>query len=75
MSFKLTIEINEDATSNVDFDGTINHIVLLGVLESIKHGILETADRMAVEEAMSAIENGNEEGEQATAPLIPQEGI
>jgi hypothetical protein len=54
MSFKLTIEIKDDSSSQVDFDGTINHIVLLGVLESIKHGILSTADLMAAQESISS---------------------
>lgn len=66
MSFKLTIEIKEDASTQIDFDGTVNHIVLLGVLESVKHGILGTADMMAAQEVLSSVgdENQNEEGEQ-----------
>jgi hypothetical protein len=65
MSFKLTIEIKDDATTQVDFDGTVNHIVLLGVLESVKHGILGTADIMAAQDVLSPNEDGNGEGAQA----------
>ncbi len=70
MSFKLTIEINDDATTNVDFDGTINHIVLLGVLESVKHGVLGTAEILAAQDVLLAAEEGNgqEQPEAAPAP-------
>ena len=40
--------------NTIDFDGTVNHIVLLGVLESDKHGILGTADMMAASEMLSS---------------------
>jgi len=56
MSFKLTIEIKDDASTQIDFDGTVNHIVLLGVLESVKHGILGTADMMAAQEILSSVQ-------------------
>lgn len=67
MSFKLTIEIMDDASTQIDFDGDINHIVLLGVLESIKHGVLGTADMMAAQEILSATDN-IEGGEEEPAP-------
>ena len=70
MSFKLTIEILDDATTQVDFEGTVNHIVLLGVLESVKHGILGTADVMAAQEVLSSIKDGNGEGAEAPSPSI-----
>ena len=54
MSFKLAIEIQDDATTEINFDGTVNHIVLLGVLESVKHGVLGTADMMAAQEVLSS---------------------
>jgi len=63
MSFKLTIEINDDASTKIDFEGTVNHIVLLGVLESVKHGVLGTADMMAAQEVLSSIEE-EDQGEQ-----------
>ena len=47
MAFKLSLEINDDGSTKVDFDGNVNHIVLLGVLESVKHSVLLTADNMA----------------------------
>lgn len=65
MSFKLTIEIKDDSTTQVDFDGTVNHIVLLGVLESVKHGILGTADIMAARDVLSSSEEGKGEGTEA----------
>ena len=68
MSFKLTIEIKDDASTEIDFDGTINHIVLLGVLESVKHGILGTADVMAAQEILSSIEEGNGEEQPESTP-------
>jgi len=61
MSFKLTIQIDDDASTKIDFDGTVNHIVLLGVLESVKHGILGTADMMAAQEILSSTEDTNQE--------------
>jgi len=68
MSFKLTIEIKDDASTQIDFDGTVNHIVLLGVLESVKHGILGTADMMAAQEILSSIDDENGEGAEAPSP-------
>lgn len=69
MSFKLTIEIKDDTTTDINFDGTINHVVLLGVLESVKHGILGTVEMMSAQQALSAIEGDNiEGGQQETAP-------
>lgn len=67
MSFKLTIEIQDDATTEINFDGTVNHIVLLGVLESVKHGVLGTADMMAAQEVLSS--NQATEPEGAPAPV------
>ena len=64
MSFKLEIEILDDLTTKVNFDGTINHIVLLGVLESIKHGVLVTTDAMAMNDAMIGGETHEEEVEE-----------
>lgn len=76
MSFKLTIEIKDDSTTEIDFDGTVNHITLLGVLESIKHGILGTADVMAAQEILQSTEDKNEsEEKQETAPPISQQGV
>jgi hypothetical protein len=72
MSFKLTIEIKDDASTQVDFDGTVNHVVLLGVLESVKHGILGTADMMAAQEVLSSIQDGNDEEGAAPAPSALQ---
>ena len=69
MSFKLTIEILDDASTQIDFDGEVNHIVLLGVLESIKHGILGTADMMAAQEILSATDNAEGSAEESTPPL------
>lgn len=70
MSFKLSIEIKDDASTQIDFDGTVNHIVLLGVLESVKHGILGTADMMAAQEILSSTEDENDT-EGATEPAAP----
>ena len=53
MSFKLIVEINDDGSSNIDFDGTVNHILLLGVLESIKFSTLSTIDFMITNGAAS----------------------
>lgn len=53
MSFKLTIEILDDSFTQIDFDGQVNHIVLLGVLESIKHGVFGTANMLAAQEILS----------------------
>ncbi len=64
MSFKLEIEILDDLTTKVNFDGTINHIVLLGVLESIKHGVLITTDAMAMSDAMAPDDETSEEAEE-----------
>jgi len=64
MSFKLTVEIMDDSTTKIDFDGTVNHIVLLGVLESVKHGVLGTADMMAHQEAVAS-RSQQEPGEQS----------
>jgi len=58
MSFKLNIEISDEGQTSVDFDGDVNHIILLGVLESIKHGILGTADMLSAQEAMFPV-NGD----------------
>jgi len=66
MSFKLTIEIQDDATTEINFDGTVNHVVLLGVLESVKHGVLGTADMMAAQEVLSA-----NQAAAADAPTVP----
>ncbi len=75
MSFKLTVEIMDDSTTKIDFDGTVNHIVLLGVLESVKHGVLGTADMMAHQEMVTSASQQKEPGEQSppdpkfTAPV------
>lgn len=51
MSFKLIVEIDDDGASKIDFDGTVNHILLLGVLESIKFSALSTVDFMITQGA------------------------
>lgn len=43
MAFKLTIEIADDGSTNVHFDGLSNHLLVLGLLESIKFNILNAA--------------------------------
>lgn len=44
MSFQLTLKIDDDGNSSIGWDGDVNHILLLGTLESIKHGILRTVE-------------------------------
>lgn len=51
----------DDSTTKIDFDGTVNHIVLLGVLESVKHGVLGTADMMAHQDMLSSLEEKKQE--------------
>ena len=70
MSFKLEVEIADNGEASVNFDGDVNHIVLLGVLESIKHGVLGTADMMAAQEAMFPVneDEPTEQPEQENAP-------
>ena len=57
MSFKLTVEILDDTTTKIDFDGNVNHIILVGVLESIKYEVIGSAALMAAEEAANAAAN------------------
>lgn len=43
--FKLIIEIGDNLETTVNFEGEkISHIVLAGVLETIKHSMLNTAE-------------------------------
>lgn len=71
MSFKLTLEIGEDGNTKVDFDGNINHMVLIGALENVKHSVLRTVEIQALQANMSELEAAaaleqkeNEDGEE-----------
>ena len=58
MSFKLEIGIADDGETSVNFEGDVNHIMLLGVLEQIKHSVLNTADMMSMAENVFSDEAG-----------------
>lgn len=51
MAFKLTIEIADDGNTNVQFDGVSNHLLVLGLLESIKFNILNAASEIEQKQA------------------------
>jgi len=48
MSFQLTLQISDDGSTNINFDGEVNHMVLVGVLENIKHSVLRTVEMQAL---------------------------
>ncbi len=56
MSFKLTLEIGEDGNTQVDFDGNINHMVLIGALENVKHSVLRTVEMQSLQASMAELE-------------------
>lgn len=67
MSFKLIVEIDENLKVDVNFEGEpVNHVILAGVLETIKHSMLNTAQLMSlqqdmeVENATSTVKSGQE---------------
>lgn len=46
--FKLTIEVNDNGSVNINSEGVCHHIYLLGVLETIKSDIIGAASTMAL---------------------------
>jgi hypothetical protein len=43
MAFKLTVEISDDGETLVNIDGMTNHLLVLGLLDSIRFNILTAA--------------------------------
>lgn len=67
MSFQLTLQIDNDGSTNVDFDGEVNHMVLIGVLENIKHSVLRTVEMQAL--SAGAIPSQDEDNAEPTEDL------
>lgn len=60
MAFKLTIEIGDDGSTNVNFDGVSNHLLVLGLLESIKFNILNAAAELEQQHVAGDINESRE---------------
>ena len=61
--FKLEIKIDDSLQTEISFDGQINHIVLLGVLDCIKHSVLCTQDVLAAQQALKEMESAQDTAE------------
>lgn len=57
MAFKLTVEIDDEGKTNVNIDGITNHLLVLGLLDSIKFNILATAAQVEAAQAQAEIPN------------------
>jgi len=62
MAFKLLVEVTEEGVLNVNHEGQIEPIILIGALRTLEHNILMTVDAMAAEAAMGAL-SGEENNE------------
>ena len=63
MAFKLIVEVEEDGTLNVNHDGQIDPVVLLGSLRMLEHNILTTVDVLAAQAAMESLGGQEKEDE------------
>jgi hypothetical protein len=71
MAFKLLVEVTEDGALNVNHEGQIDPVILIGALRTLEHNILMTVDALAAEAAMNAL--GGQENEEAPEGVEGQE--
>jgi hypothetical protein len=64
MSFKLTLDISDEGEVNMDFDGNVNHMVLIGALENIKHSIMRTVEFNSMQAQLAAAQEQVEQSEE-----------
>ena len=61
MAFKLLVEVTEDGVLNVEHEGQIDPVILLGSLRTLEHNVLTTVDAMAAQAAIEALEKAAEQ--------------